>query len=147
KAVRLQRIDADIDSPQSSLVKRLRLFSQQGAVGRQRNVVESRNRRKAPNEQMEIFSHERFAAGQADFLNPKLEEKPDNALDFFERKDLLAFNPFVLIKRHAVRTAEIAAVGHRNPQIAHGALKRIDEKHDAGLYPIRKEGPPNVNVT
>jgi len=78
---------------------------------------------------VEILSDQGFATGQAYLLNAEIQKQPDDPLDFFERQDLLPFNPYVFVKRHTIRATEIAAIGNRNSEVPHRALKRIEMDH------------------
>ena len=67
----------------------------------------------------EVGAHRRLAAGEADPVDPEaLDEDPGEALDLLERQHLAAGQPLHALLRHAVRAAEVAAVGDRDPQVA-----------------------------
>src|SRR5438034_11556643 len=78
---------------------------------------------------MQPFPHQRFATGQANLLNSKPEENPREALNFLERQYFLTLDPGVLVERHAIRAAEIAAIRYGNSQVPHRAAKQINRGH------------------
>src|SRR5436853_7557031 len=78
---------------------------------------------------MEVFANQWFAAGKPYFLNTKPEKNTSEPLDLFKRQNFLPVDPGVLVKGHAIRTAKVAAVGDRNSQITHRALKLIKGGH------------------
>src|SRR5262245_33110024 len=78
---------------------------------------------------MKILSHQGLTTRKSDLLYSEVEKQPYKPLDFFERQNLVPFDPFVLVERHAISATEIATVGDRNPQIAHRAAESIKGRH------------------
>src|SRR4051812_36372521 len=87
---------------------------------------------------MKILSHKRLAAGQADFVNAERQEQSGEAIDLFERQNLVPLHPFVLIEGHAICAAKIASIRNRNAQISHWALQSIEGWHMGGNYSASK---------
>ena len=75
----------------------------------------------------DVAAHQRFAAGQAQFAHPMADKGAAHPIELFERQQL-GFRQKIHLFRHAIDTAEVAAVGDRYAQIADGASKRVD--HD-----------------
>ena len=93
-----------------------------GAVGR------AAARASLADQHRQVGPHRRLAAGQADAVDVEaLDEHPRQPLDLLEREQLLARQPLHPLLGHAVRAAEVAAVGDRDAQVAHGAPERVDE--------------------
>ena len=112
--------------------KRLRLAGEQRRVRRQRQV-EPVDRRQPSHELLELFAQQRLAAGQPDLLDAERGERARHALELLEREELLAVHEAILVPedrlRHAVRAAEVAAVGDRDAKVADRAPERVDWLH------------------
>ena len=69
----------------------------------------------------------------ADLLDALRDERPADSLDLLEGEELLAIHEAVAVPEdrlgHAVRAAEVAAVGDRDPQVAHRAAERVERRH------------------
>ena len=88
-------------------------------------VLEPGNPREHLDEPLQLAAHERFAAGQADLLNPVVgDEDPRQALDLLERQKLGALDELVVapedVAGHAIDAAKVAAIGDRDPQTRSG---------------------------
>src|SRR5438128_1567259 len=115
--VRIQGVQADIDSLQTRPFERLNFLCQKCTVRGQAEVFEPLNGGKLFNQAVKTLSHERLTACQPNFLHSELHEQSCQSGDFFKRQDLLLVNPCVLIERHAIAATEIASVGHRNSEV------------------------------
>ncbi len=82
---------------------------------------------------LEIAAQERFASCDPELVDAEVDEDARDALDLLEREELAARQETVLVAedllRHAVHAAEVAAVGDRDPQVAHRPSERVDEFH------------------
>src|SRR5580700_4037482 len=67
-----------------------------------------------------------LAAGQAQFAYAARNKGRAQPVKFLKRQDL-GLGQKGHVFRHAIDAAEIAAVGHRDPQVGDGAAKRVDE--------------------
>jgi hypothetical protein len=94
----------------------------------------------------DVVTEEGFAASEAEFLDAQICRKADDAFDFFEAEQVGFGHPLLdngggvghvcpvpAIEvlggfgfREAIETAEIAAVGQANSQVAQNASMRVD---------------------
>jgi hypothetical protein len=95
---------------------------------------------------VKILSYKRLATGQTDLLNSKLKKKTHEPFNFLEGQHLLAFNPFVLVERHAVGASEITSVGNGDPQIPHRTSEGVEGRHARRLYRIQKKANVRVRI-
>jgi hypothetical protein len=58
-----------------------------------------------------------------------MKELIDETLDLLELQDVLARQPEVVLLRHAVLAAKIAAIGDREPQVRQRSLMRVENGH------------------
>ncbi len=105
----------------------VRVPLQQEAVGGQREVAQAVDPRQHRGELREVAAHERLAAGEADVGDAHRGEQRHQALDLLEREDLRALEPREPLGRHAVLAAEVAAVGHREAQVADGPAVSVHQ--------------------
>jgi hypothetical protein len=90
--------------------------------------------RPRPGEQLhDVLAHQRLAAGEADLANALLDENGAQPVKLLKRQQILLGQEGHVF-RHAVGAAEIAAVGDRNPQIAHGSPERVDHDRRCGVF-------------
>jgi hypothetical protein len=73
----LQRIEAHGHAVESGLLELSGPLGEQNAVGRHRDVTQTRLRREQANELRQVPAHERLAPRQADLLDPELREDVD----------------------------------------------------------------------
>ena len=87
----------------------------------------------ALDERLELLAEQRLPAREADLLHAELREHPRHPLELLEREELLAVHEAVVLAehrlRHAVRAAEVAAVGDRDAEVADGPSQRVDGVH------------------
>ena len=126
----VERIQADCDALQSRVLQCLRFLFQQGGVGGQCQI-KARFPGEHFNEPFQLPSHQRFASRDADLLDSMAGEHLHQAVDFVEAQQLGAFQelevPAVHFLGHAVGAAEVAAVRHRDAQVAQRPPARIRE--------------------
>ena len=65
----------------------------------------------------ELAARQRLAAGEPHVGDPEPRQQRDQALDLLEREDLIAAQPLHSLGRHAVATAEVAAIGDRDAKV------------------------------
>jgi hypothetical protein len=127
----IERIEAHRDALQARLGQRAGLLRQQRAVGGQRQV-EPRNRGEQRHQPVQLATHQRLAAGDADFLHAEPGEQARQARDLLEAENFLVRQEFEVaaerFPRHAVDAAEIAAVGDRDAQVAQAARERVRQR-------------------
>ncbi len=80
----------------------------------------------------DIAPHQRLAAGQAELADAEIDERAAQPVQLLETEQLLLGQEGHVL-RHAIDTAEIAAVGDRDPDVADGALEGIDQHRGVAL--------------
>jgi hypothetical protein len=81
-----------------------------------------------------VRAHGGLAASKPNSVYPKVAHA--NACDaskLFIRQYLIARKPLHSLFRHAIRAAEIAAIGNRNAQVANSAPVWVDQIHTISL--------------
>ena len=77
----------------------------------------------------DIGSDERFAAGDSHLLDAKLNEKPGESNNLFERQDLLTFQKLVTftkdLRGHAVWATKVATVCYGDAEIPYATAERV----------------------
>ena len=116
-----------VEPPQPRIVQRLREFRQQHAVGGQRQVLNPRNRRQPPDQHRQIAPHQRLSAGDPQLADPQPDRDPHEPFDLFEVQNLAALHEMHARLRHAVKAADIAAVGDADAQVVVHAAEGIDQ--------------------
>ncbi len=99
------------------VVQGLRELFQQHAVGSQRQVLDSRNRRQPANQDRQIAAHQRLTAGDAQLSDSQPHCHTHEALDLFEIQNLAALHELHASLRHAVEAPYVAAVGDADAQV------------------------------
>ena len=128
----VERIQMDVDPPQSGVVELLGVLGQQDAVGGQGQVLDAGDRHQLANQLGEAFADQRLAAGDAQLADAHGDRNLNKMLDFLERQDVLAgleLDPFF---GHAIETADVTAVGDADPQVVVQAAEAVDERGHAG---------------
>lgn len=109
----------------SGVLECLRLLGEHYAVGREGDIdrlaVDIRQFCQFFDQALDAVSHQRLAAAQADLVHSSCTNSRSNAFDFFkveqfvtrQENEVFAEN----FARHAVGTAQIAAIGDRNAQV------------------------------
>ena len=109
--------------------QRRRLLAEEDPVGRQRQIAEPRLAREEPGELRQAASQQWLAAGEPDLVDAEVHENLGERADFLEVEDLLARQPDIVLFGHAVATAQVAAVGHRDPEVAQRPLIDVLDDH------------------
>ena len=90
-----------------------------------------------------IVPHQWFAAGQANFVDAQPRGDPHKASHLLERQQFLARPELDVLGRHAIKTADVAAIGDADPQVIVRSAKRIDEHRIHRFAPrIYRLAPP-----
>jgi len=89
----------------------------------------------------DIATHQGFTAGDTEFAHAEAGKEGPETVHFFEGENVLVGNGLNAFGRHAIPTAQIAAVGHRQAQIvkdtALGVAQNVDPDRvssQPGLY-------------
>ena len=85
--------------------------------------------RELANETRQITAEQRLAARDPDPAHAEHRKHARETHDFLELQDVLARQPHVLLLRHAVLAAEVAAIRDRDPQAAERPRKAIEKGH------------------
>ena len=93
---------------------------QQHRVGRHREIANRVLARQPLDERRQIAAQQRLAARQPHLVDAEGEKLIDEPIDLLELQDVLARQPQVVLLRHAVLAAEVAAIGDRQPEIGSG---------------------------
>ena len=87
-------------------------------------------RHDASDEAVEFAPQQRLAAGEADLLDAVRDEDPSETLDLLEREQRGGGQELEVASedalRHAVRAAEVAAVGDGDPQVRQRTAEGVD---------------------
>src|SRR5215468_3039815 len=124
-----QGVKAHGDAVQSGGPQRTRLLGEQDPVGRQGQIAKLRLVRQEADQRRQVAPQERLAAGEPDLVDAEIHEDVDERAELLEVEDLLARQPDVVLLGHAVAAAQVAAVGHRDPEVAQRTLKDVADRH------------------
>ncbi len=139
KALRAQRVQADVDPGAG---QRFGKTGQQHAVAGHREIVQPGDGHQLRHQVDDPPPDQRFPAGQADVDQAHLDRHAHDAHDLFIAQDALVRDLGHAVVGHAIDTAQVAAVGDRNPQVVNGAIVRISVGHAATRQEgKRKPGP------
>ena len=129
EAVAAQRVEADGDAMEAGGSERVGLIGEQNAVGREREVGEAGLPGEHADQARQLAAQQRLAAGEADLVDAERRgtRRPARAISL-EVEQILARQPGVVLLRHAVLAAEIAAIGDRQPQVPQRARAGV-ERH------------------
>ncbi len=125
ESITAKRVEAHRDAPQARRGEAVDLILEQDAVGGEREIGEPRLAGNHADQRREIAPQQRLAAGEPHLVDAQREEHVDQPCDLFEVQDVLAREPHVVRFRHAVQAPEIAAVGHRQPEVAQRTPERV----------------------
>ncbi len=130
-----QRVEADRDPVEARRAQGGRVLLEQHAVGRHREVVQPRLAGEDLDERGQVVAHERLAARQADAVDAERAEDVGEPADLFELEQVRAGKPHVVLLGHAVVAAQVAAVRHREAEVAERAAEAVRERHGRSIVP------------
>src|SRR5687768_3151664 len=82
---------------------------------------------------MQVATHQRFSTGQPYLAGAVPSKDQRETRDLLKTQDLTALQELIIrpedLLWHAIHTAEIAAVGDRDAQVAQWAVKSVGEHH------------------
>ena len=108
------------------VAERLRDGGQQDAVGGQPDILEARDRHQLLDQRRQVAADQRLAAGQPNLVDSQRHGDAGNPLDLLEaQQGGPRLKPHLL--GHAIDAADVAAVGHADPQVVVGPSPRVDE--------------------
>src|SRR5699024_5407665 len=148
----VQRIQADVHSLDSCCRQLCNLLSQKDPIGGQRHLLHLIQRRQHGHQTVQLPSHKRFPSCQLDPCDPQPGGNPGNARDLLVGEDLTVGNLFHSLRRHAVDTAQITPVRHRNSYIIDRSAilichKRILSPCEAAACPLQSRLYPELSLT
>ncbi len=137
EGVGVQRIERDIDTPNTECEQIVGEFYEAGSVCRERDAFQESWQRfsgvvfgeevaELAKQLKQIFTNEGFAAGDANCFDTVGDEEAGEAIEFFEGKDI-AFRQEVGALWHAVATAQIAAIGDGQAEVVDRSAAAVDE--------------------
>ncbi len=121
EALRVERIETDIDSIQPRIGQSIGHSSEQQRIGGHRDLLHARKALDGPDDIHQMRADGRLATGQPELGKAESGERADDPNEFLVGQDLVARLKLHAHFRHAVDAAEVAAVSERDPQIAHGS--------------------------
>ena len=124
EALRVERVQADVDAAQAGVEQGLGVLGQEQAVGGQAHVADAGNPDEHPHQPRQVAAHQRLAAGETDFVDPQWRGDADEVGDLLEGEQLGPVHEHDLL-RHAVDAAEVAAVGDADAQVVVDAAERV----------------------
>jgi hypothetical protein len=75
----------------------------------------------------DVTAHQRLAAGDPQLAHPAIDEHAAEPIEFFQRQQI-ALGQELHVLGHAVGTAEVAAIRHRDAEIGDRPLERVDQR-------------------
>ena len=75
---------------------------------------------------MQVAADERFSASEPQLVDSERRDDADEPLDFFEAEQLRPIHEFNVLCRHAVETANVAAIGDADSQVVVNSAKAVD---------------------
>ncbi len=116
-ALRPQRVQADVDPPQTGGSQPGRLTGEQRAVGGQGDVLNPRDGGQHLHQALQALSDERLASGQPHLADSMRGSRPHHRGNFLIGQDGGMRLPCDAFRRHTVHAAQIAAVSDGYAQI------------------------------
>ena len=128
KPVTSQTVERDVDPFEAGIGQLIGAGCEQRAIGGEREI--DAQRCQPLDQQRQMGPHERFTTGQTDRIDPKSvnEDRRDTG-ELLERADLLPGLPHHPFGWHAIGTAEIAPIRHRNAQVTVHTLEPVNQRH------------------
>src|SRR5258708_1810697 len=127
ETLHVQRVERDVYPLEARLLEQPGLLAQQHAVGRHRDVERRVDRVDHADELLELDAHQWLAARDADRAHAvALDEDARQPRDLLVSQDVFALQPLEAFRGHAVDAAEVAAVGHRDPEVIRMAPVGVD---------------------
>ena len=126
----VQGIQAHCHALQAVGVQIHRMLAKQYAVSGQSDVIDAGNAGQIADQIGQVGAQQGFAAGEAQLAHPERGEKTREPHDFLERQALLRFQEsivlVILLLRHAIGAAEVAAIHDRDAQVVQWTREAIE---------------------
>ena len=130
-AFRTQRVQGHVQAANARGLERAGVLVQEDGVSGEREVVDARDARDHAREGGHVAAHERLAARDAHAAQAERRHGADDARDLFVREQLVPAQPRQALLGHAVDTAEVALVRHRDAQVLDAAAEPVDHRSPA----------------
>lgn len=128
KTLTIQRVQVNVETPQSGFVQSFSVFRQQYAIGCERKISNAWNSGKHANQNRKALAHQRLTSGQSNFCDTQRYGHPNETLDLLEGEDFRVRHIRHTLFRHTVKTTDIAAVSNADPQIVVDAAESVYER-------------------
>ena len=125
----VEGVERDVDALHAAVGELAGEAAELAAVGGQRQLVEGARpevARHGAEEGHDALAHQRLAAGDPELADAEIDEGRAEPVEFLEGEQV-RLGEELHVLGHAVDAAEIAAVGHRHPQVGDRARERIDQ--------------------
>ena len=76
---------------------------------------------------MQVAAHQRFATRKSNAIDSKRRTDADNAFDFFKREQVLLWHELNIVRRHAIKAANVTTIRHADSQIVVQTPEAIDQ--------------------
>src|SRR6056297_3529606 len=137
----VQGIQADGDAIEACALQGSRMLGEQNSVGGESKIFDAFNQAQLADEVHQSRAQQGLAAGESQLGHAARHEQAREPDDFVERKPLVRVQELeiavILVLRHAIRTAKVAAVHDRDPQVAQRPAAAILELHGVGRLRVR----------
>jgi hypothetical protein len=135
--LRIEAVEGDIDALDPAAREIGGMNREPGPVGGQGQLVEpaaAKETRQAGNQLDNVPAHQGLAAGQPQLAHALADEGGGEAVELGEAEQLGAGQEGHALG-HAINAAQVASVGHRQPQIADCSPERIDHSPAPDIAP------------
>ena len=116
-ALRIQRVQMDVDPFQPRILERLRQFIEQQAIGRHAQIVRAVHAGNPRRDLDQVWAQGRLAPGQAELAETDGRRRTYDLFNLLWREKFFALDKGQPVQRHAVQAAQVAAVRQRDAQI------------------------------
>ena len=127
----VEAVQAHRHAVEARLGQTLGVVGQEVAVGGHGEVVDAGDHGEHRHQPLDVAAHQRLAAGEPDLAHAQAREDAGGAGDLLVGQHLVLGEELVAraedLGRHAVGTAEVAAVGDRDAQVAEGAPEPVED--------------------
>ena len=135
KARRLQCIETHIDGIQTGGAQLRQILRQQHTVRRHRHLFDSRNPLQHTDEVRTAASRERFATRHLEAGDAAADRRRSDLHQLLVAEDILHRHLITHTVRHAVATAQIAAIRDRHPHVVDSSIKCIFHFSSHSTFP------------
>jgi len=139
---RVEAVDADVHAAQPVSAQVVGEARQQDAVGRQGEVRDTLDLRQHTDQVGTAVAHERLPAGDTHLADPTRDGDTREGDELLIRQDVVVGPRQHALRRHAVRTPQVAAVGDRQAQVVDAPCTRGRHAHARSVVHAHGPGEP-----